>query len=88
MRTCQTRAACKVSKDPKAELVLNNKKLEPRDSIAIDIASMPVSPRGKNGFCLIVDQATKFVSVAILLCRGLRPNRTCRIGRGRPLPTP
>ena len=24
----------------------------------------------------------------LLLCRGLRPNRTCRIGRGRPLPTP
>ena len=24
----------------------------------------------------------------LLLCRGLRPNRTCRIGRGRPLHTP
>ena len=47
-------------------MVLNNEKLEPRDSIAIDIASMPVSPHGKNGFLLIVDQATKFVSVALL----------------------
>ena len=26
--------------------------------------------------------------IYLLLCRGLRPNRTCRIGRGRPLPTP
>ena len=40
--------------------------IKPRDSIAIDIASMPKSPRGKNGFLLIIDLATKSVSTASL----------------------
>ena len=67
VRTCQTCSACKITKAPRAELVLNEDRLEPlRDSISIDIASMPKSLRGNNGFLLIIDLATKFVSVALL----------------------
>ena len=66
VRTCQTCSACKITKAPRAELVLNEDRLEHRDSISIDIASMPKSPRGNNGFLLIIDLATKFVSVALL----------------------
>ena len=66
VKVCQSCAACKVRSVPNAPLVVDEKEIIPRESISMDIASMPESVRGNNGFLLIIDLSTKFVSVAIL----------------------
>ena len=66
VRDCQSCAACKRQKTPKAELIITPAVPNPRESISIDVASMPISPRGKCCFLLIVDLATRFISVASL----------------------
>ena len=66
VRDCQSCAACKRQKAPKAELMITPAVPNPRESISIDVASMPVSPRGVCCFLLIVDLATRFISVAAL----------------------
>lgn len=68
VQRCRTCTSCKVAPKPHSSMVVDMNKVEPRESIAIDIASMPISPRGNLAFLLIVDLATKFVSVAILAC--------------------
>ena len=66
VRDCQSCASCKNQKNPKAEMVINPEVPEPRESVSMDVGSMPMSPRGMCCFLLIVDLATKFVSVAAL----------------------
>ena len=56
-RTC---VQTKVRKTPKAEMqVMENPK--PREAIAIDLGSLPNTPRGNVCFLVIVDLGTKIV---------------------------
>ena len=66
VKDCQSCASCKPQKSPKAEMVINDKIPESRESISMDIGSMPLTPRGMCCFLLMVDLATKFASVAVL----------------------
>ena len=59
---CRTCVQTKVRKTPKAEMqVMENPK--PREAIAIDLGSLPNTPRGNVCFLVIVDLGTKMVSI-------------------------
>ena len=57
---------CSQCKDPRIsrEMLQIPVEPEPRKCIAMDAGSMPVMPWGFNGFLLIVDLATIFISIA------------------------
>ena len=66
VRNCQSCLACKRQKSPKAELMITPEVFNPRESVSIDVRSMPLSQRGMCCFLLIVDLATKYVAAAAL----------------------
>ena len=66
IKDCQSCKMCKDRVNPKAETTLTPEVPKPRDSISMDVGSMPLSARGMCCFLLIVDLATRFVSVAAL----------------------
>ena len=66
VRNCQSCLACKRQKSPMAEFMITPEVFNPRESVSIDVGSMPLSQRGMCCFLLIVDLATKYVAVAAL----------------------
>ena len=58
---CRTCSQCKTMKTPREKLQIPEEP-EPRECIAMDAGSMPVTAGGFAGFLLVVDLATRFIS--------------------------
>ena len=58
---CRTCSQCKTTKNPREKLQIPEEP-EPRECIAMDAGSMPVTAEGFTGFLLVVDLATRFIT--------------------------
>ena len=63
VENCRTCSKCKNRPLPKAEMQIDNAVPAPRARLSMDVASMPMSPRGLNCFLVMVDANTKMHAV-------------------------